>query len=124
MGNPDIVPAEVDAMADTGRVAGTGLMGTAHPFKPWTVRAGAEEWLPVPADNGNTISDVFSDLHVNTCGSIVGTQALEFMSGNATVFDTSGFLWTKPTCDPAPPAIYYLPPGSVVATASTTAVVQ
>jgi len=32
------------------------------------------------------------------------------MAGNTTVIETQGFLWTKPSCDPAPPAIFTLPP--------------
>jgi len=117
MGGP--VPSDVDAMADTGRVVGIGFLGTDHPNKPWTIHGGALEWLPVPADNANTISDVFSNVRVNTCGSIVASQALEFKAANATVFDSNGFLWTKPACDPPPPAFYYFPPGSVAVTTAT-----
>ncbi len=91
----------------------------AHPYKPWTSHAGPLTWLPVPADGPSTISDVYTNLRVNTCGSIVGSQALRFTAGNDTVIEFNGFLWTKPDCDPAPPAIFTQPPGTVV-TATTT----
>ena len=113
-------PTSVEDLADTARIVGVGSFGTDHPNKPWTAQAGTVTWLPVPADNGNTISDVFSHLRVNTCGSIVGTQDLQFMVGSTRVLETQGFLWTKPSCDPAPPAIFTLPPGTVTATTSTT----
>jgi len=113
-------PTTVDDLAATARIAGVGYLGTEHPFKPWTAYAGTVTWLPVPADNGNTISDVFSHLRVNTCGSIVGTQDLKFTAGNNTVIETQGFLWTKAGCDPAPPAIFTLPPGTVTATTSAS----
>ncbi len=111
----------VGDLAATGRSVGDALRGTEHPFKPWTSYAGTLTWLPVPADNGNTISDVYSNLRVNTCGSVVGSQALEFKAGNVTVIAFNGFLWTKPSCDPAPPAIFTLPPGTVTVTVTAPA---
>ena len=71
-------------------VGSTYRYSPVNPHQPWTtLNSGATTWLPVPNAN---LSDNVSDLHVNACGSIVGTQT--FTSGGL-----RGLLYSKTRCD-------------------------
>ena len=80
-----------DDMSSLGRVVGyTYGYSAINPHRPWTTFNGTTTWLPVP---DVAATDNVLDLHVNSCGTIIGTQVF---TGGA----MRGLMWSKPyTCD-------------------------
>ena len=91
-------PSHLDDVSNRARVVGDATLGSSIPGGAWTLFRGALTTLPFPAPSGSA-SAAFSNLHVNDCGSIVGTELVTSTFQGSTVIEFNGFLWTKPGCD-------------------------
>ena len=79
----------INGLSGAGRLVGYTTANNPNPNMPWAWFNGGTTWLPVPDP---TQSRVITQLHVNSCGSIVARQRLADDS-------VRGLLYSKTFCD-------------------------